>query len=220
MTEKEKMLSGQVYLANDDTLQKDRQRARRLTRLFNQTSEDELEKRTGYLKELLGKVGENIRIEPTFHCDYGYPICIGNNFFANYDCIILDVCSVLIGNNVSLGPRVCVYTAAHPMDAEARAAGLEYGKSVTIGNNVWVGGNTIINPGVIIGNNVVIGSGSVVTQDIPSGVIAAGDPCRVLRPITDEDHAYWQRMLKNHKKQSFIAYISNEKDPMNQNRRF
>lgn len=118
-------------------------------------------------------------------------IYIGENFYANYDCIIVDVCPVNIGDNVFLGPRVCIYTATHPIDAEVRATGLEYGKPVTIGNNVWVGGNTVINPGITIGSNVVIGSGSVVTKDITSGVIAAGNPCKVLRPITDADWKYW-----------------------------
>lgn len=117
--------------------------------------------------------GRNPGIHPSFHCDYGFPIRAGDNFYANYDCIILDVCPVTIGDNVMFGPRVCIYTAGHPLDAEIRATGIEFGKPVTIGNNVWIGGNTVINPGVTIGSNVVIGSGSVVTKDIPANVIAA-----------------------------------------------
>ena len=118
----------------------------------------------------------------------------GDNFYANYDCIILDVCPVTIGDNVMFGPRVCIYTAGHPLDAEIRATGIEFGKPVTIGNNVWIGGNSVINPGVTIGSNVVIGSGSVVTKDIPANVIAAGNPCRILRPLTEEDRQYWSRL--------------------------
>lgn len=200
MTEKEKMLSGKLYTAQDKELAHDNKSAKRLTRLFNQANEDEFDKRIVYLKELFGSTGENIWIEPTFHCDYGRNIFIGENFYANYDCIIIDVCPVTIGNHVFFGPRVCVYTATHPIDAEVRATGLEYGKPVTIGNDVWLGGNTIINPGITIGSNVVIGSGSVVTKDIPSGVIAAGNPCRVLRPITDEDRKYWREKLEEYMK--------------------
>lgn len=198
MTEKEKMLSGKLYTAQDQELARAYKNAQRLTRLFNQTTEDEFEQRLAYLKELLGTTGENLWIEPTFRCDYGCNIYIGENFYANYDCIILDVCPVTIGNHVFLGPRVCLYTATHPIDAEVRAAGLEYGKPVTIGNDVWVGGNTIINPGITIGSNVVIGSGSVVTKDLPSGVMAAGNPCQVLRPISDQDRLYWLKKQEDY----------------------
>ena len=117
-----------------------------------------------------------------------------------FDCIILDVCDVTIGDNVFLAPRVCIYTAGHPIDAGVRRRQLEYGKKVVIGNDVWVGGNTVINPGVTIGDNVVIGSGSVVTKDIPSGVIAAGNPCRVLRPITEEDTRYWEELEREYRR--------------------
>ena len=146
----------------------------------------------GFLKELFGSTGEKIWIEPPFHCDYGCHVSVGEGFYANYDCIILDVCPVTIGERVLLGPRVCIYTAAHPMDAAVRATGLEYGKPVVIGDDVWIGGNSVINPGVTVGSNTVIGSGSVVTRSIPSGVIAVGNPCRVLRPITDEDSRFWK----------------------------
>lgn len=145
------------------------------------------------LKQLFKSVGKNIYIEPSFHCDYGSNISVGNNFYANYDCIILDVCDVSIGNNVFLAPRVSIFTAGHPIDADVRNELLEFGKPVTIGNSVWIGGNTVINPGVTIGNNVVIGSGSVVTKDIPDNVIAVGNPCRVLREITEEDKIYWNK---------------------------
>lgn len=192
MTEKEKMLSEKLYIANCEELAGDMKRSRVLTRLFNNTTEEQKDYRTELLKQLFESTGENIYIEPTFRCDYGSNISIGNNFYANYDCVIVDVCKVKIGSNVLFGPRVCVFTAGHPIDAGVRNEGLEFGKAVTIGDSVWVGGNTVINPGVKIGNNVVIGSGSVVTKDIPDGVIAVGNPCRVLRKITDEDKTYWE----------------------------
>ncbi|TGY41843.1 sugar O-acetyltransferase [Clostridium sartagoforme] len=193
MTEKEKMLSGNLYMANDKELKADAKKSRMLTRLFNNTTEEQKEYRAELLKELFKKTGDNIYIEPSFKCDYGCNISVGNNFYANFDCIILDVCNVDIGENVFFAPRVCIYTAGHPIDAEVRNTGLEFGKPVKIGNNVWVGGSTVINPGVIIGNNVVIGSGSVVTKDIPDNVIAVGNPCRVLRKITEEDKIYWEK---------------------------
>lgn len=193
MTEKEKMLSGKLYMASDAELRKEAKKCRKLIRLFNNSTEEEIDYRTSLLKDLFGKVGKNVFIEPTFRCDYGKNIYIGDNFFANYDCIILDVCKVEIGNNVMFGPRVSVYTAGHPIDAEVRITGLEFGKEIKIGDNVWVGGNTVINPGIKIGDNVVIGSGSVVTKDIEDNVIVAGNPCRVLRKITEEDKVYWNK---------------------------
>ena len=193
MTEKEKMLSGKLYMASDAELREEAKRCRKLIRLFNNSTEEEMDYRTSLLNDLFGKVGKNAFIEPTFRCDYGKNIYIGDNFFANYDCIILDVCKVEIGNNVMFGPRVCVYTAGHPIDAEVRITGLEFGQEIKIGNNVWTCGNTVINPGVKIGDNVVIGSGSVVTKDIEDNVIAAGNPCKVLRKITQEDKEYWNK---------------------------
>ena len=198
MTEKERMLHGELYFAYDEELKRDRLRARRLTRLFNGTTEEELEYRTELLKKLFQSAGDHIFIEPPFRCDYGCHIRIGDNFYANYDCIILDVCAVTIGDYVFFGPRVGVYTAAHPIDAGVRNAILEYGRPITIGNSVWVGADVVINPGVTVGNNVVIGSGSVVTKDIPDNVIAAGNPCRVLRPITVEDREYWEEKRKEY----------------------
>lgn len=192
MTEKERMLNGELYLAQDEELKRDFLRAKRLTRLFNRTTEEESEYRTRLLKELFQSAGENIYIEPPFRCDYGCHIRIGENFYANYDCIIIDVCEVAIGNSVFFGPRVGIYTAGHPIDAEVRNTNLEFGKPVVVGNDVWVGGNTVINPGVKIGGGTVIGSGSVVTKDIPDNVVAVGNPCRVLRTITPEDRKYWE----------------------------
>lgn len=191
MTEKERMLSGKLYLASDKELLEGRKKARTLTRLFNNS--DDNESRTNILKELFGSTGKNIYIEPNFRCDYGSNIYVGENFYANFDCIFLDVAKIIIGDNVMLAPRVNIFTAGHPIDAEIRNSGLEYGKEIRIGNDVWICGNVTINPGVTIGNNVVIGSGSVVTKDIPSNVVACGNPCKVIREITDEDKNYWEK---------------------------
>jgi maltose O-acetyltransferase len=139
------------------------------------------------LKQLFKSTGDNIYIEPPFRTDYGCNTSIGENFYANYDCIILDVCSVTIGRNVFFAPRVCIYTAAHPIDAAVRNSLLEFGRPVSIGDDVGVGGNVVVNPGVKIGSNVVIGSASVVVKDIPDGVIAAGNPAKVIREITSSD---------------------------------
>jgi len=196
MTEKELMLSGQLYIAKDEELAKDNAKSRKLTRLINTATEEQAEYRLQLFRELFGCVGKTFWIEPPFRTDYGCNTYIGDNFYANYDCIFIDVAKIVIGNNVFFGPRVCLYTAGHPIDAEIRNTQLEYGKGIQIGNDVWVGGNTVINPGVTIGNNVVIGSGSVVTKDIPSGVIAAGVPCRVIRKITDADKAYWKEQAE------------------------
>ncbi|SDL75666.1 maltose O-acetyltransferase [Salinimicrobium catena] len=198
MTEKEKMLAGKLYLAEDEELKKNNRKAKTLTHLFNQTTEDELAYRTELLKELFKTTGKNLYIEPPFRCDYGCHISIGENFYANYDCIIIDVCKVSIGNNVFFGPRVGLYTAAHPIDAAVRNTLLEFGKPIVIGNNVWIGGNAVINPGVTIGDKTIIGSGSVVTKDIPEGVIAAGNPCKVVREITETDKLFWEEKQREY----------------------
>ena len=203
MTEKELMLSEQLYIAKDPQLAQDFQRARRLTRLINTATEEQADYRMGLFRELFGKIGENFWIEPPFRTDYGCNTYIGENFYANYDCIFIDVAKISIGDNVLFGPRVCLFTAGHPIDAEVRNSGLEYGKKITIGSNVWIGGNTVINPGVTIGDGTVIGSGSVVTKDIPSGVVAAGVPCRVIRPITEDDKQFWTTQA--------AAYYQNKK---------
>ena len=132
-------------------------------------------------------MGKEFYIEPPFHCDYGYNISIGQNFYSNYNCTILDCAQVTIGNNVLFGPNVSLFTAGDPIHPAPRNEGIEYAFPITIGNNVWIGGGVIVNPGITIGDNVVIGSGSVVTKDIPSNVIAVGNPCKVLKEITDED---------------------------------
>lgn len=190
MTEKERMLAGKLYRADDPELQADVQRRRYLLRRIREA--DYPGELRLLFQELLGHIGEDFWIEPPFYCDYGKHIHIGEHFYANYDCVMLDGGGITIGDHVFLAPRVCIYTATHPIDAGVRNAELEYAKPVKIGSSVWIGGNTVINPGVTIGDNVVIGSGSVVTRDIPSNVIAVGSPCRVLRPITQEDKAYWE----------------------------
>lgn len=134
---------------------------------------------------------ENIYFEPPFHCEYGNHIEVGENFYANVNCIMLDVGKITIGDNVLFGPNVSIYTAGHPIHPESRNSGYEYGIPVTIGSNVWIGGSCVILPGVSIGNNVVIGAGSVVTKDIPDNVCAAGNPCRVIREITDADRPFY-----------------------------
>ncbi len=190
-SEKEKMLSGRLYKC-DSELRADMAEARRLTNTYNQTTDADVVRRSEILQSLLNKVGKNAFIEPPFRCDYGSNISIGDNFYANFDCIMLDVGNIKIGDNVFFGPKVNVYTACHPIYAPVRNEFLEYSKEVTIGDDVWIGGNVTINPGVHIGNNVVIGSGSVVTTDIPDGVVAAGNPCRIIRRISEEDREYWE----------------------------
>lgn len=192
MTEKEKMLAEKLYMAQDEELRREFRKCKELTALYNQTTLEDKDYRRELLVKLLEHVGENVYVEPPFRCDYGCNISVGDNFYSNYDCIIIDVAKVKIGNNVMFGPRVGLYTAGHPIDAEIRNSGLEFGHPITIGDNVWIGGNAVINPGVTIGGNTIIGSGSVVTKDIPDHVIAVGNPCRVLRKITEEDKNYWE----------------------------
>lgn len=182
-TEKEKMLSGELYNAIDPELSADRLNARRLVRLYNETLETEAHQRPALIKQLFGSTGEHIYLEPTFRCDYGYNIHVGEGFFANFDCIFLDVCEIRIGSNCLLGPGVHIYTATHPLDPIERSSGAEYGKPVTIGNNVWIGGRVVINPGVTIGDNVVIASGAVVTKDVPDNVVVGGNPAKVIKQI-------------------------------------
>jgi maltose O-acetyltransferase len=182
-TEKEKMLAGELYQAFGSELVKERLNARKLCRTFNALPEEQLEKRRAVLMELLGSSGPETYIESSFKCDYGYNIHVGENFYANFDLVILDVCRVTIGKNCLIGPRVCIYTAGHPLDAETRVSGLEFGSPVTIGDNVWIGGNVVINPGVTIGDNAVIASGAVVTKDVPANVVVAGVPAKVIRRL-------------------------------------
>lgn len=191
MNQKERMLAGLPYKAWLDGLSEERVENKLKIYDYNLLRPDEKEKMDAAIKEILGKTGDNIFIEQPFHCDYGKNIEVGNNFYANYNCTILDVGKVIIGENVMFAPNVSIYTAGHPIHPQSRNSGYEYGLSITIGDNVWVGGSVVINPDIKIGNNVVIGSGSVVTKDIPDNVIAVGNPCRVIREITDEDRKYY-----------------------------
>jgi len=186
-TEKGKMLAGALYDATDPELTADRRNARRIVRAFNDSGADEGSLRKQLLTELFGAIGSQSAIEPPFHCDYGYNIFLGDGVFLNFNCVILDVTRVEIGSGAMLGPNVQIYTATHPMDYQERAAGQEFGKPVKIGADVWIGGSAVINSGVTIGDRSVIGSGSVVVKDIPAGVFAAGNPCRVIRYLENPE---------------------------------
>ena len=183
-SEKEKMLAGELFIAADFLLANERKQARRLTRNYNNTTEEETEKRRQILTELFAKVGQNVEIEPPFYCDYGSNIYVGDKFYMNFGCVILDCNKVEIGDNFLCAPYVQIYTAYHPTSPEIRLSGQELAAPVKIGNNVWIGGGAIICPGVTIGDNSTIGAGSVVTKDIPENVIAVGNPCRVIRHLS------------------------------------
>lgn len=188
MTEKEKAGQGRLYDANyDPKLYEEREYCQNLLFEYNQIPPNRPEKRKQLLQKLLGKTGNNFTFVSPFFCDYGYNIEVGENFFANTNLVILDAAKVHIGNNVFIAPQVGIYTAGHPLDVTQRNAGLEYAYPVTIGDNVWIGGQVSILPGVTIGENTVIGAGSVVTKAIPANVLAAGNPCRIIRNITEED---------------------------------
>ncbi|MEQ6074009.1 sugar O-acetyltransferase [Bacillus subtilis] len=181
-TEKEKMAAGELYNSEDQQLLLERKHARQLIRQYNETPEDDIV-RTELLKELLGSVGDQVTILPTFRCDYGYHIHIGDHTFVNFDCVILDVCEVRIGRHCLIAPGVHIYTAGHPLDPIERKSGKEFGKPVTIGDQVWIGGRVVINPGVTIGDNAVIASGSVVTKDVPANTVVGGNPARILKQL-------------------------------------
>ncbi|QIR38999.1 sugar O-acetyltransferase [Tolypothrix sp. PCC 7910] len=182
-TEKQKMLSGELYLAEDQELVSENKQASRLLRIYNATTEEQQEQRRQILQALFGKVGKKVSIVPPFHCDYGSNIYAGDGFYMNYGCVILDCNTVHIGDNVLCAPYVQIYTAYHPTAPEIRLSGRELAAPVTIGNNVWIGGSAIICPGVTIGENTTIGAGSVVVKDIPANVVAAGNPCSIIRHL-------------------------------------
>ena len=189
MTQKERMLSGRLYSADDDQLRAEDIKKWKLVRRLNQSTDPEEVRST--LRELLGSIGRDFWIQPDFYCDYGSHIHIGERFYANYGCVILDPAEVTIGDHVFLAPRVSIYTATHPIDAEVRNAELEYALPIRIGSSVWIGGNAVICPGVTIGDNVVVGAGSVVTKDLPDNVIAVGNPCKILREVNEHDRVYY-----------------------------
>ncbi|WP_331236420.1 sugar O-acetyltransferase [Natronorarus salvus] len=184
--EKEGMLSGALYDASDPELVAERRRAREFTDRCSRTRVNECEERNRLLSELLGSRGERCLIEPPFRCDYGYNLHVGDGFFANYDCVALDVRRIEIGRNCLLGPGVHLYTATHPIDPDDRTERLEYGEPVTIGDDVWIGGRAVVNPGVEIGDGSVVASGAVVIGDVPAGVVVGGNPARVVKEVGGE----------------------------------
>lgn len=186
------MVSGELYIADDPHLHALGAKRRRLQQEINTSAWDAFDERAALFRELFGAIGEGSHIEPPFRCDYGCNIAIGRNFYANTDCIILDVAPVTIGDNVFFGPRVGLYTPYHPIDAQTRNAQLEGGLPIRIGDDVWFGANVTVCPGVTIGSDVVIGAGSVVTKDIPAHSVAVGNPARVIRAIDDDERARWR----------------------------
>lgn len=194
MTEREKMQKGLLYDANyDEELLEERMRCKDLCFEFNRLKPSQIAEQTTLLKKLLGKTGKRFCVTAPFWCDYGFNIEIGENFYANHNCVILDGAKVTFGDNVFIAPNCVFTTAGHPLDTEQRNKGLEYAYPVTVGDNVWFGASVTVLPGVKIGSNTVIGAGSLVNRDIPSGVVAVGNPCRVLRPITEEDKKKYRR---------------------------
>lgn len=177
--EKQKMLKGELYNANDSLLLEERNEARK--KLFRLNKTFERDERKAILRTLLGSAAKDFVIESPFHCDYGYNIHLGENFYANVGCTILDGGEVRFGDNVLLAPNVGIYTAGHPLDVQQRVAGKEYAYPITIGNNVWIGADVSILPSVSIGDNTIIGAGSVVTKNIPANVVAVGNPCKVIK---------------------------------------
>ncbi len=186
-TDWEKMQAGEIYNDFDKDLFNRRVEAKKLFREYNKTDDDETEKRLDLMRRLFKSVGKNVWIEPDFRCEFGKNIVIGNDVYINFGCVILDCGNVKIGNQVLIGPNVGIYDANHALDAQERMDGALIPGNINIGNRVWIGGGTIILPNVTIGDDTVIGAGSIVTHDIPSGVVAVGNPCRVLRKLSDAD---------------------------------
>lgn len=185
MTEKEKRDQGLLYLSMDEELTKERQHAKEQIFQLNRLSPLQEQEKKLIFRQLFGRVGSKFWIETPFYCDYGYLISIGENFYANHNCIILDCAPVIIGDDVMFGPNVSLFGAGHPLNPTERTQGLEYAKPIVIGNRVWIGGNVSVMPGVTIGEGCVIGAGSVVTKDIPPYTVAVGNPCRVRSEITE-----------------------------------
>ncbi|MGM9904133.1 chorismate mutase [Enterococcus sp. 10A9_DIV0425] len=182
-SEKEKMIAGELYFAGDPELVADRKFARNQSKMINQAETSEL--RSQCIKEIFGRTGEKIYMEPMINFDYGYNIFVGENFYANFNCTFLDVSTIEIGDNCMFAPNVQLYTATHPLHPVKRNSGLEYAKPIKIGNNVWLGGGVIITPGVVLGDNVVVGAGSVVTKSFPDNVVIAGNPARIIKTIDE-----------------------------------
>lgn len=181
--QKARMLAGELYMASDPELTSEHLRAQAILAKFNATAADAADERRILLTELFDSLGEETVVKPTLRCDYGDNISTGARTFVNYDCVFLDCNRIAIGDDVQIGPGVHIYTATHPIAAEARRSGLEYARPVSIGNGVWLGGGAIVCPGITIGDNAVVGAGSVVTRDLPGNVVAAGNPCRIIRRL-------------------------------------
>ena len=183
MTERDKMLAGELYDAWDPALVAERRRAAALVQRFNAAPAEDAAGRTALLRELLGHVGDGVEVMAPLQVDYGAQISLGDKAFLNFGCVILDTCRVTIGAGTLVAPGVHFYAATHPTDPGARRSGLEMGAPITVGDNVWIGGRTVVLPGVTIGDDTTIGAGSVVTRDVPAGVVAVGSPCRVVRAL-------------------------------------
>lgn len=194
--QKKRIMSGEMYNDHTEELVTARKETVFLTDEYNRTYGQAPKVREAVLKRLLGEIGENVFFEPSFRCEFGFNIKIGNNFYANFDCVMLDGGGIEIGDNVLFGPRVGIYTSRHAYDPKERAAGACFAKPVKIGNNVWIGGGVHIDQGVTIGDNCIIGAGSVITRDIPANVVAAGVPCRVIRELTGDEKTDYFEMLK------------------------
>ena len=192
MDNKTRMINEMAYIA-DETLVAEMKQNKKLMHRFNTTQPWEFEKLDEIAHSIFGSLGKNAWINPPFYCDYGKNIRVGKNCFINYNCVMLDNALITLGDNCMIAPCVSVYTAGHPLYPAARIQGYEYGLPVTLGDNVWIGGNSVICPGVNIGDNSVIGAGSVVTRDVPAWTFAAGNPCRAIRKITEEDKKYYFR---------------------------
>ena len=187
MTELEKMINGMEYNSSDRDLALMRDKAKDLCIDYNMLKSNQLKEKKYIIKKLLSKIGNDFFITAPFYCDYGFNIEAGNNFYVNYNCVILDCAKVKFGDNVFIAPNCGFYTAGHPLDIERRNSYIEYAYPITVGDNVWIGANTVVVGGIKIGNGAVIGAGSVVVKDIPDNVLAFGNPCKVIREITDEE---------------------------------
>jgi maltose O-acetyltransferase len=186
-SEKEKMLAGELYQASDPELVEERLQARKLILLLNSSAPAEPENRVSLIQKLVGKAGKNPWIEVPFYCDYGYNIQMGEDCFFNFNCVVLDVCEVKLGDRVLIGPAVQLYTATHPLDADLRGALWEFGKPIVIGSDVWIGGGAVICPGVILGDRVVVAAGAVVTKSFPSDVLIGGNPAKIIRYLSSKE---------------------------------